>query len=136
MGEVEKEVFEDRPSKAAMEELMEDHLSRVAMKGGVIPNLAESLPTDPSLPSLPSGFSVFLQGKDIISPFSWHSLFWAHLLAFILFFLLIFFFNILLNNLLSSSISSAQFMNLFGISNVIEAIFKSHEEVIYFHLLF
>ena len=75
MGEVEKEVFEDRPSKAAMEELMEDRLSRVVMKGGVIPNLAESLPTDPSLPSLPSGFSVFLQGKDIISPFSWHSLF-------------------------------------------------------------
>ena len=67
MGEVEKEVFEDRPSKAAMEELMEDRLSRVVMKGGVIPNLAESLPTDPSLPSLPWGFSVFLQGKDIIS---------------------------------------------------------------------
>ena len=133
MGEVEKEVFVDRPSKAAMEELMEDRLSRVAMKGGVIPNLAESLPTDPSLPSLPWGFSVFLQGKDIVSPFSWHSLFWAHLLAFILFYL---FFNILLNNLLSLSISSAQFMNLFGISNVIEAIFKSHEEVIYFHLLF
>ena len=66
MGEVEKEVFEDRPSKAgmeelmedrpskaAMEELMEDRLSRVVMKGGVVPNLAESLPTDPSLPSLP-----------------------------------------------------------------------------------
>ena len=133
MGEVEKEVFEDRPSKAAMEELMEDRLSRVVMKGGVIPNLAESLPTDPSLPSLPWGFSVFLQGKDIISL---GTRCFEHICLPLSFFIYLFFFNILLNNLLSLSISSAQFMNLFGISNVIEAIFKSHEEVIYFHLLF
>ena len=50
---MEKEVFEDRPSEAAMEELMKDRLSRVAMKGEVIPNFVESLPTDPSLHSLP-----------------------------------------------------------------------------------
>lgn len=53
MEEVEKEVFEDRPFEAAMEELMKDCPSRVATKGGVIPDLAESLPTNPSLPSLP-----------------------------------------------------------------------------------
>ena len=53
MEEVEKEVLEDRPSEAAMEELLEDRPSRVAMEGGVIPGVTESLPTDPSLPSLP-----------------------------------------------------------------------------------
>ena len=52
MEEVEKEVLEDRPSVAATEELLEDRPSRVATKGEVILDVAESIPTNPSLPSL------------------------------------------------------------------------------------
>ena len=52
MEEVEKEVLEDRPSVAATEELLEDRPSRVATKSEVILDVAESIPTNPSLPSL------------------------------------------------------------------------------------
>ena len=44
--------MEDRPSVAATEELLEDRPSRVATKGEVILDVAESIPTNPSLPSL------------------------------------------------------------------------------------
>ena len=64
MEKVEKEVLEDRPFEVAMEGLLEDCPFGVVMEGGVILDVAESLP------SLPWGFSLFLQGKDIISPFS------------------------------------------------------------------
>ena len=53
MEEVEKEVLEDHPPEAATKELLEDRPSRVATKGDVIPDVTESIPTDPSLPSLP-----------------------------------------------------------------------------------
>ena len=53
MEEVEKEVLEDHPPEAATKELLEDRPSKVATKGKVIPNVTESIPTDPSLPSLP-----------------------------------------------------------------------------------
>ena len=50
---MEKEVLEDRPSEVAMEENLEDCPSRVATEGEVVPNVAESIPTNPSLSSLP-----------------------------------------------------------------------------------
>lgn len=53
MEEVEKEVLEDHPFETAMEELLEGHPSRVATKGKVLTDVAESILTDPSLPSLP-----------------------------------------------------------------------------------
>ena len=51
--DVGKEVLEDRQSVAATEELLEDRPSGVATKGKAILDVVESIPTDPSLPSLP-----------------------------------------------------------------------------------
>lgn len=53
MEEVEKEVLEDRPSMTATEELLKGRPSSVATEGKVIPDVVESILTNPSLPSLP-----------------------------------------------------------------------------------
>ena len=53
MEEVEKEMLEDRPSEAAVEDEGMPGLARSIPTDKVMPSVTESIPTDPSPSSLP-----------------------------------------------------------------------------------
>ena len=53
MEEVEKEMLEDRPSEAAVEDKGMPGLARSIPTDKVMPGVTESIPTDPSPSSLP-----------------------------------------------------------------------------------
>ena len=66
MEEVEKEVLADRLFEVATEGVLQDHPSKVAIKGEVVPSVVESIPTDPSLSS-PSRELVPFFKKNIVT---------------------------------------------------------------------